>query len=133
MVGFARSLLSSFWLVTEDKVIDLDVIAPVAFEKEAFCRDSETEMTEEADKDGILYTSYWRNFNSYEELHQLTGMELPRADLIKYGCSTVAVDFEHGYGHLSVDMAYQGTEFGANGMFAVDNFQQDGWGVWHSG
>lgn len=130
IISFAESLIQSFTLYSNGhKKMELDALNPVSFDKQAFCPDPGTEMRETNDIYNNAYHHYWQTFAAYEEMHSLTGFSLPNASLLHYYDISLDVDFEHGYGHLTTYISYEGTRYHANGMFVTDTFDhQENWG-----
>ena len=128
IISVAESIFQSFTLSAQKQTMQLDSVEPIEFDIESYCADPKTQRSASEDTDGITYKHYFHNFKTYQEMHDLTKFTLPNADLIDYKDLALNLDFEHGYGHLCVTISYQGTVFGANGMFVTDAFQQETWG-----
>lgn len=131
IAGFARSMADTFTLFVNGSRLELDSIEIVPFDTEAFCNDSGTHLVEplpddpDTERDG---KSYYQNFKDYDSMHGLTGLCLPKPDVMEYTRISVSVNQKYGSGHLSMSVSYEDARFGINGMFAADGFRQEHWG-----
>ncbi len=130
IVGFAESLIHSFILVAGNQTMELDAIKPLAFDIEAFLADPGTQKVEgmENAADGTEASSYYRFFDTYEEMNRLTGMEFPNADVFEYSQIMLEVDVAQGTGHLSTGVRDGRIKFGMNGMFTIEGYHSGEWG-----
>lgn len=120
VAGMAKSIFGSYKLTAGNEEMELGEIVALEFDVEAFIADENTEKHDTG--------SYNRHYENCEEMQELTGIILPGADTCTYEDITIAVDTINGYGHLSMEVVYNGVSYPINGMFALDGFHQDEWG-----
>lgn len=129
VTSFAESIVEGFTLsVNHEKDIGFDKIKPVNMDLEAFINDAETEPVENDPNNSCSQL-----FTSYQDMNQLTHLELPGADKVTYKEIMLHVDPEYHVGHLSVTLMYQGMHYRLNGMFALEGFDQKNWGYGDKG
>lgn len=120
VISFAHSVLNGFTLSVNHEDIGFGKIEPVKINIEGFIKDGKTE--------DVGGPSYSQHFDSYQEMSQLTQLELPCADKIEYKETWVHIDPQYKVGHLGADFSYKGTSYYMNGMFTLDGFDQESWG-----
>lgn len=124
VISFAQSVLNRFTVSVNNEDIAFDKIEPVDIDIDTFINDAKTEAI------GChgYATSYWRSFSSYQEMKQLTQLELPCADKIEY--RQISLDLTPGYqtGRVNTQIVYKGVSYNVNAMFALDGFDQEEWG-----
>lgn len=126
IISFAHSVLNGFTLSVNNEDMGFGKIEPVEINIEDFIRDEKTE-------DIGPTPSYSQHFNSYQEMNQLTQLELPCADKVEYKETWVHIDPQYKIGHLGADFSYKGASYYMNGMFTLDGFDQEHWGYGDKG
>ncbi|MDE6567966.1 MAG: hypothetical protein K2K70_09600 [Lachnospiraceae bacterium] len=127
VISFAHSVLNGFIVSVNNEDMEFGKIKPVKMNIEAFIGDEKTE-----DVAGPV-PSCVRYFTSYQEMNQLTQLELPCADKVEYKEIWVHIIPKHKNGYLGADFSYQGASYYMNGMFALDGFDQEDWGYGDKG
>lgn len=122
VISFAQSVFNRFTLSVNNEDIEFGDLKPVNMDIDAFINDAETELGPGPD------INYDHRFTTYQEMNQLTQLEFPCADKVKY--KNIWVDFfpEYKNGHIVAHILYQGVSYDINGMFTVDGFDQEEWG-----
>lgn len=116
VTSFAQSVLyrlTIFSVNNED--IELDMIEPVKFNMEGFLK-------------GEPYNYYFRSFTSYQQMNQLTQLELPCADKVEYREVMVSLRPEFKTGRVYAEILYKGASYNIAGMFELDGFEEKEWG-----
>lgn len=116
----ADFIYGTYSLWVGDTKINFEELKPIAFDKEGFIQDPNTVYES-------MYGSYYQNFDTYDTLKEVTNIQLPEHENIQYLCSVVLIA-ESGYGHLSIDFIYKGTQYHLNAMFLVEEVFDDSWG-----
>ena len=117
--SFARSVLNRYTVSVNDEKMEFGKIEPIKIDIEALTKDGNIE--------------YFQDFTSYQEMNQLTQIELPCADKVEYKEIWVHILPQYKNGHIGADFLYQGTLYGINGMFTLEGFDQEVWGYGDNG
>ena len=125
VISFAHSILNRFTVSVNNEDMEFGEIDPVKMNIEGFIRD---EKTEDAGGDSPDDPCYWQVFTSYQEMNQLTQLELPCADKVEYSDIWLTITPKYKTGHVTAVFSYQGVSYHMNGMFALDGFDQEDWG-----
>lgn len=121
VTSFAQSVLyrlTIFSVNNED--IELDMIEPVKFNMEGFLK-GELPVSEAG-------SGYYRLFSSYQQMNQLTQLELPCADKVEYREISMGITPLYKTGRVSADILYKDVSFAINGMFKLEGFEEKEWG-----
>lgn len=124
VISFAQSVLNRFTVSVNNEDIEFDKIEPVDIDLEALFDDPKTEAVES----GEPTRSYFQVFTSYQEMNQLTKLELPCADKVEYSEIFFDVIPKYKTGHISAHILYEGVSYNTSGMFTLDGFDQEEWG-----
>ncbi len=122
VIGFAQSVLNTFTVLVNNEDKEFGMIEPVKMNIDGFINDEKTENIGGPDP------SYSQHFTSYQEMNQLTQLELPCADKVEYKETWVEIEPEYKVGHLGANFLYKGASYYMNGMFTLDGFDQKDWG-----
>lgn len=98
--------------------IEFDKIEPVKINMEGFLK-------------GELPASealpYFRLFSSYQQMNQLTQLELPCADKVEYRELGISIDSHTKTGRVTADILYKDVSYSICGMFQLDSFEEEEW------
>ena len=119
ITSFAQSALNYFSILSvNNEPIELDTVEPIKINMEGFFKGEPPEPE--------LINSHLRFFSSYQQMNQLTQLELPCADKVEYG--EIALDLMPKYktGRVYADILYKDTSYAIAGMFKLDGFEEEG-------
>lgn len=124
VISFAQSVLNRFTVSVNNEDMEFGKIEPIDMNIEAFIKDTKTEVV----GGGEPTPSYYQTFTSYQEMKQLTQLELPCADKVEYRDIWLHIIPEYKTGYVDMQILYEGASYNVNGMFTLDAFDQKEWG-----
>ena len=118
VISFAQSVLNRFTVSVNKEDMEFGKMEAVKFNIEDFVSDTKTKTVEDADT--TAPRSYYRLFTSYQEMNQLTELELPGNDKVEYKDISVHIIPEDKAGHITGQILYKGVSYNIDGMFILD-------------
>lgn len=124
VISFAQSVLNRFTVSVNNEDMEFGKIEPIDIDIEGFINDAKTKSVGGPD----LVPDYYQYFSSYQEMKQLTQLELPCADKVEY--REISLHITPGYqtGYVNAQILYKGVSYNINGMFTLNGFDQEEWG-----
>lgn len=126
VISFAQSVLDRFAVLSvNNEDIEFDEIEPIKINMEGFVRDAKTKIVEDTDK--AASRDYFHNFTSYQQMNQLTQLELPCADKVEYREISISITSQAKTGRVNGEILYKGVSYSISGMFKLDGFDAKEW------
>lgn len=119
VIAFAQSVLNRLTVLSvNNENIEFDKIEPVKINMEGFLK-GELPASEAV--------PYYRLFSSYQQMNQLTQLELPCADKVEYRELAMDITPRTQTGRVSAVILYKNVSYNIYGMFKLDNFDEEEW------
>lgn len=117
IIGFAHSVINHFSVLSiNNEDIYFDEIEPIKINMEGYLK-------------GEPASDSWRLFTSYQQMNQLTQLELPCADKVEYREPSISMQSSTQTGRVYADIWYKGVSYYIIGMFKLDDFKErEEWG-----
>ncbi len=126
--AFAEGIFSQFIFNIDGKRIEMGEVHPVEFNMDTFLLSPSVNLL----KDDENNSSYWKNYNSLEELENETGITIISSALLESASDQDSYNIHilpaYYSGHLNVDFIYGEYHVNVDGMFALEGFNQELWG-----